>query len=141
ARYGCLYHSHPLLLSILIQRAPPSTLFPYTTLFRGSVQQRIEVARRTPAGERSGALHRRLGAEDVADRQPLRAVDVHRVADRGNTATVAAGVGGDRQRREPQRRGRPDEREVGSRADRDEPAVDRARPVRGDDADGEFVVA
>src|SRR5690606_41678827 len=85
ARYGCLYHSHPLLLSILIQRAPPSTLFPYTTLFRSSVQQRIEVARRTPAGERSGALHRRLGAEDVADRQPLRAVDVHRVADRGRS--------------------------------------------------------
>ena len=108
---------------------------------RGGVEDGVELAAGPRARDIAAALDRRLAAEDVAQVEPLRAVDIHRIADAGHFAAVGRQAAGQRQRGQPQGAGDADQRQVVTRADRDRLAIDRLAAAAGDDADAQRIVA
>ena len=107
---------------------------------RGGVEQGVELTAGARTGEVPTALHRWLRAEDVAEVEPLRTVDIHRIADRDHVAAVARRIGGDGQRRQAQRAGQLDQGEVVARADRKDAGIDRLVAFRRDHADPQAIV-
>ena len=69
----------------------------------------------------------------------LRPVDIHRIADRGNRAALRR-IARDGERRQAQWLGKFQQGKIVVRADRDEAGIDRFRPLRRDDADGQAII-
>ena len=99
------------------------------------MQDGVELTAGARARNEAAAFHRRLAAEDVADVEPLGAVDIHRITDAGYLAAVGRQAAGNRQRGQAQIARDPYERQIVARRNGDKLAIDGLAAASGDDAD------
>ncbi len=99
------------------------------------MQDGVELAAGPRTRYEPTAFDRGLAAEDIADIEPLRTIDIHRIADAGHLAAVGRHPAGQRQRGQAQIPGNADECQIVARQHRDDPAIDRFAAAGRDDAD------
>ena len=108
---------------------------------RRGVEDGVELARRPLARQVAARFDRRLRAEDVSYIKPLGQIDIHRIADRGDLAKVAADAPRQRQRGQAQRPlGDFEQRQIVPWRDRHHPRESTAGALGGDDADPQSIV-
>ena len=105
------------------------------------MQDGVELTAGACARNEAATFHRRLAAEDVADVEPLGAVDVHRITDAGYLAAVGRQAAGNRQWGQAQIARDPYEREVVAGRNGDKLAINRLAAASGDDADLHHLVS
>ena len=104
------------------------------------VEHGVEIAAGPHSGKKTAALHRGLAPEDIPDLQPLRPVDIHRIADREGLAAVRNRPARHRKRWQAQSAGDAQQSEVAARIGGDDLGIARIRAVRRHDPDPQAVI-